>query len=66
MFTQDTKDTEYWFQQQYQIEMDRRIYENSTPGFTALALEERNEFTKGMLEYYNLPLIAPDYVPVAY
>ena len=58
-FTQDNFDTEYWFQKGYIIQFASSMQENPTPTFVSKNLKEMQVFWSDMMNYYDVPAIAP-------
>ena len=58
-FTQENFDSEYWFQKGYVIQFASAVQKNPTPIFLSKQMKEMGIFWTAMLEFYDLPLVAP-------
>ena len=58
-FSQENFDSEYWFQKGYVIQFASSLQKNPTPAFFSKQMKEMGIFWTAMLEFYDLPLVAP-------
>ena len=58
-FTQENFDTEYWFQKGYIIQFADAMQQNPTPTFSSKANKEMASFWSDMMNFYDVPAVAP-------